>query len=356
MKTTKSQERLLESVQKEKQLIDDHTQKGRLRKLKRLLVSGSQAYSVNDLLAELHVNKETLLNLIGSLTEGGMLITIHKSMVTTSLEPPAGSEIHEIKSRGGVSIMRFGVIADTHLASKYCRLDALGAMYDIFAADGIDTVFLLGNIVDGEARFNTFDLLAHGIKEQTDYLIDNFPHREGVTTKFITGDDHEGWWIQREGINIGAHFESEARAQGRTDLHYVGHMEHNIELKRPQGSAFVRLLHAGGGSSYAYSYSSQKILEAMQGGEKPTILLIGHYHKFDYTYPRGTHALQAGCFEDQTPFMRKKKLEAMLGGCSIEVHQDERGIVRSFGVRWYPFYDRSFYKGKNWKYHWTRPT
>jgi len=327
----------------------------KLRALKRLLVSGSRAYTVNDLADALNVSKDVLLSLIGSLTDKGMLINIHKSVVTATLSPPTGSEVHEIKARG-VEVLRFGVIADTHLASRYCRLDALSAMYDIFTGEGIDTIFLLGNIVDGEARFNTFDLIEHGIKGQTDYLVDNFPHREGVTTKFITGDDHEGWWIQREGINIGAHFESEAKAQGRTDLQYLGHMEHNIEFKRPQGSAFMRLLHAGGGSSYAYSYSSQKILEAMQGGEKPTILLIGHYHKFDYTYPRGTHALQAGCFEDQTPFMRKKKLEAMIGGCIVEIHQDERGIVRSFGVRWYPFYDRSFYKGKNWKYHWTRPT
>ena len=350
-----SQRAALDAVRKDASAITDRKDKTLIKKLKRILMAGNHAPSIEALNSELGCSKDKLIDLIGALTDQGMIISIHKSVVTTTLEPPVGSEVHNIKATG-LQTLRFGVLADTHLASRYCRLDALNAMYDIYAQEGIDTVFLLGNMVDGECRFNRNDLFAHGIDEQANYFIDNYPQRKGIVTKFITGDDHEGWWIQREGIDVGKHFSREAASQGRDDLIYLGHMEHNVEIRRLHGSAYMRLLHAGGGSAYAYSYTSQKILESFQGGEKPTILLIGHYHKFDYTYPRGTHALQAGCFQDQTPFMRKKKLEAMLGGTIIEIQQDERGIVRSFGTKWCPFYDRSFYKGQTWKYHWSRPS
>ena len=113
------------------------------------------------------------------------------------------------------------------------------------------------------------------------------------------------------------------------------------------------MIHAGGGSTYAISYSAQKIVESYQGGEKPAILLIGHYHKYDVGYPREVYTVQPGCTQDQTPFMRKKKIQAMVGGASISFKQDEIGILHDFTVTWNPFYDRDFYKG--WKYHWQAP-
>jgi biotin operon repressor len=44
----------------------------------------------------------------------------------------------------------FGAIADTHLGSKYERLDVLNALYDRFASYGVDTVFLGGNMIEGK--------------------------------------------------------------------------------------------------------------------------------------------------------------------------------------------------------------
>ena len=355
MNTTKKQAALLDAVGREKKNSDERSNLHKLRALKRLLISGNKAMTLNDLSEEIHAPKDILLDLLGKLTESGMVISIQKSIVSVTLEPASGSEVRKIPDRG-VTVMRYGAVADMHLGSKYARLDALSAIYDIFEAEGVGEVFLLGNMIDGEARFNKHDLLAHGIEGQTAYFVDNYPQRKGVKTRFITGDDHEGWYVQREGIDIGKHLADAAEASGRTDLEYLGHMEHDIELKRSGGSAHLLLLHGGGGSTYAYSYVSQKQLESFQGGEKPTIVLMGHHHKFDYTYPRGSHAVLCGCFQDQTPFLRKKRVEAMIGGCIIEVHQDDRGIVQSFAVRWIPFYDRSFYKGKNWKYHWSRPS
>jgi hypothetical protein len=210
-------------------------------------------------------------------------------------------------------------------------------------------------MIDGEARFNRFDLIAHGIEGQANYFVENWPQRKGITTHFITGDDHEGWYVQREGINIGEYIQHKARSAGRMDLQYLGHMEHDVVLAAQSGEARVRLIHAGGGSAYATSYAPQKILESYQGGEKPHILLIGHYHKFEVGYHREVWAIQAGCTQDQTPFMRKLKIQAHVGGVTLRFQQSADGLLHKLNVAWEPFYDREFYKeGSLWRYKWQQ--
>lgn len=246
---------------------------------------------------------------------------------------------------------RFGLISDNHLCSRYERMDILNAMYDLFAEQDINVVYNCGNMIDGEARFNKFDLHTYGIDGQSEYFVNNYPRRDGVVTKFITGDDHEGWYQQSLGIDIGRHIEQLAKEAGRQDLQFLGYMEHDIIYDAPNGQTILRLLHPGGGSSYAISYTPQKIVESYQGGEKPHILLIGHYHKASYNLIRGVHCIQAGCTQDQTPFMRKKRLAAHLGGWIVTFETGARGEITRFNTEFYPFYDRDFYdKKKNWKY------
>lgn len=107
----------------------------------------------------------------------------------------------------------------------------------------------------------------------------------------------------------------------------------------------MRVVHPGGGSSYAISYTDQKRVESYQGGEKPSIELAGHYHKFNYGYPREVHAMQTGCTCDQTMFMRKKKLAAHVGFTVVKIAQDSKdGHVTRFSPEWNPFYDNGYYK------------
>lgn len=252
----------------------------------------------------------------------------------------------DTKDYFGDDWVRFGLIADTHLCSKYARLDVLNALYDIYEREGIKVVYHCGNWIDGEARFNKNDILAAGFSNQYNYFLTNHPKRKGINTFLISGDDHEGWYAQREGMNVGQIMQQMAHDAGRTDLHDLGYMERDIEFKRGTGASTIRVIHAGGGSAYAHSYTSQKYVESLQGGEKPAIVLVGHYHKFDYSYPREVHVVQAGCVQDQTPFMRKKRLQAMVGGCLLECKQSGKGIFTRVRVEWMPFYDKKFYTFK----------
>jgi len=247
---------------------------------------------------------------------------------------------------------RFGLTADNHLCSKYARMDVLNALFDLWADLGVSTVLQCGNMIDGEARFNKGDLVAYGIQGQIEYFCEHWPQRKGMTTQFITGDDHEGWYIQREHVDIGQLIQDTAQRMGRTDLVYLGHMEHDITLQAPDGKATMRLIHAGGGSAYATSYAPQKLVESYTGGEKPQILLIGHYHKAEYGYPREVHTVQAAATQAQTPFMRKNKIQSHLGGWTLTFEQSKDGIIHGFTPRFDPFFDREFYEERQWKYMW----
>jgi len=240
----------------------------------------------------------------------------------------------------------FGITSDNHLCNMHSRLDVLNEAYDYFAQQGITKVFNGGNWLDGEMKFNRTELIVPpGIDSQIDYMIDKWPVRPGIVTEYIAGDDHEGWWQQREGMEIGRYLQRRAEEQGRQDLKYLGYGEADIELRYGGGTAVARLVHPGGGSAYAVSYTDQKRVESYQGSEKPQVEMAGHYHKFNYGYPREVHTVQLGCTCDQTMFLRKKRIQAHVGFLDIKIRQDSQdGTVTKFGVEWHPRFDRGYYQ------------
>jgi hypothetical protein len=100
------------------------------------------------------------------------------------------------------------------------------------------------------------------------------------------------------------------------------------------------LIHPSGGSSYAISYRSQKIVEQIEGGTKPNMLLIGNYHKAEWmpSY-RNVSVCQVGAFQAQTPFMLTKGLAAHVGGWIMQMTPQEEknlcNIVQTEFIRFY---------------------
>lgn len=238
----------------------------------------------------------------------------------------------------------FGFVTDTHLGSRHCRLDVLNNLYDWYANEDIKHVFHGGNWIEGEAKFNFHDIEIHGRHAQLMYFIQHYPSRPGIVTHYVTGDDHEGWYKQREASNIGEDLEDKAHKYGRRDLHHLGYVEADVELVSSKGSAVMRVMHGGGGSSYAVSYRPQKIVESWTGGEKPQVLLLGHYHKISYNLTRSVHVVQGGCTADQSVFMRKKSIEAHVGGVLIKLKQDKSGAITDFVPHFRTYFDKGFYE------------
>ena len=239
---------------------------------------------------------------------------------------------------------KFGACGDFHFGSRHERLDVVHALYDIYEKEGVEAIFHTGNWIEGEAgRLNYADISVFGLDDQIDYALKHWPVKKGIKTYFVAGDDHEGWYQQKTRLVIGKHLERKAQEIGRDDLVYMGYQEGHVDLMTKEGSAHMLVSHPGGGSAYATSYAAQKMAEAFQEGEKPDIVLLGHYHKIDYGFHRGIHMVQTGTCQDQSSFMRKKNIKAHVGGTMIEFHQAPRGQVNRFKPEFFTFFDRKFY-------------
>jgi biotin operon repressor len=343
-------------MQKQKQAkigwekLDQYHQKLLLTKLKMLLSKGP--VSLQELSTEFDRGIGQVKSAIQVLQKQGFNCQVREDAGTAEiardLKPGGMYHINPALIRGDK--YRFGAISDTHLGSKYARLDVLNALYDWFQEEGIKDVFHGGNLIDGECRFNKFDLIpgAIGLTNQCKIAARDYPARKDIITHFICGDDHEGWYAQREGLNIGQVMQDTFFGAKRLDMHYLGYLEADILVSAPKGKTWIRLMHPGGGTAYAISYKPQKIVESFQGGEKPAVLLLGHFHKADLCFPREIFCFQLGCCQDQTPFLRKKNIQAHLGGWIIEITQAPDGHVSRIGSEFMRFYDKGFYQGEKY--------
>lgn len=127
----------------------------------------------------------------------------------------------------------------------------------------------------------------------------------------------------------------------------VNELPHTIKYKGkvyccsvPNGLIFVRRngktlwTH----NSYATSYRIQKLVEAMRGGEKPNVLLVGHTHKtIMMPSERNVHCFSGGCIQVQTAWMRGKRIRADVGFWVIDMEIADGGVSR-IGGSFYPFY------------------
>lgn len=161
-------------------------------------------------------------------------------------------------------VIKFGFTADNHLCSYFERLDVLNLIYDICEGENIPVVLNGGNWIDGEARFNRNEIHKVGLDRQINYAVDVYPYRKGIETWFVSGDDHEGWFSQREGINIGDYWQMKREQAGMFDLKHLGYVEADIDLNEGkfENGSWLRVMHAGGGSCFDYN---AKILTKEKG-------------------------------------------------------------------------------------------
>lgn len=231
----------------------------------------------------------------------------------------------------GTGVVRFGIMGDTQIGSKYTQLTHLHSFYDLCKKEGLENVYHTGDITDGIKMRpgHEYELYEVSADEMKADVVRNYPQHDGIVTHFITGN-HDASLYKHVGYDIGA-----AIAKDRPDMKYLGR---DCAVVNLTPNCTLEMRHPWDGTAYALSYKIQKMIEAMESDSKPNILAVGHYHKAEYLFYRNVHALQTGCFQGQTPFTRGKGISIHLGGWIVQIRVDSEGHIQGFAPEFVPYY------------------
>lgn len=238
----------------------------------------------------------------------------------------------------GDGVYRFALISDTHLGSKASHLDDLNDFYDRLAERGIDTVFHGGDISDGweihRDQINHVRGEAAGWGRMKDYVVENYPQRDGIDTFFISGN-HDHAYYKDTGIYFG-----KLIADARDDLHWLGDSVATILLDA-ENDIDLELIHPSGGQPYTLGYRAQTLNRERDKDDLPTIQGIAHLHGKLWASAEGVdHALYTGCWKSLTTWGKRKGHAGQIGGFIIEL-EIEDGELKRFLPEWidYPTRD-----------------
>ena len=98
------------------------------------------------------------------------------------------------------------------------------------------------------------------------------------------------------------------------------------------------LLHPDGAAAYAISYNLQKLVESFEGGRKPHVLVVGHWHQMAYIHVRNVHAFYPGCFQAQTEFERRRGLQPQIGALLLDIRVAAHGTWQEVKRTFYRYY------------------
>jgi len=231
----------------------------------------------------------------------------------------------------GKTNVKFGVISDTHIGSKYYDSNLMTFAAKQFSKEKVDFVIHTGDIIEGmypSRGGQLYELSEIGIDAQIEKAVKELKKIE-QPIYFITGN-HDYTSKRLAGMVVGTRIEDKV-----PNSKFLGEDYGRITLKN---DVTIDLVHPGDGSSYAISYKSQKRIDSLEGGEKPNLMFIGHYHKAEYIFYRNIHAFQSATLESQTPFMKSKGLAANKGFYIINL-KTKKGQVDRITPTFYPAYN-----------------
>lgn len=230
------------------------------------------------------------------------------SAVTLHKVPPSRNNLHKSLLEGEEHVI--GIVSDTHLSSNEEALEELHLAYDIFAERGITEVLHAGDWTCGSGIFRgqVSEIKNHTFEQQVDYLVANYPKRDGIVTRGISGNHDIEGDFGRVGANPVV-----ALANQRDDIDFLGDYSAWINYGSDDAPCWMHLLHGKGGMSYSYSYKAQKLADGYRSERKPAVLAVGHWHVRGAFEARGVQVLFPACFEWQSPFLTRLGLSPAVG-------------------------------------------
>ena len=274
--------------------------------------------SLQEICSLLELKDYEVIGIIELLKQDGHLVDYVNGEVIALKHPVKTNDVYQIPSQ--LNEMRLLLISDTHLCSKYDRLDILRYLYSKADDLGVKHVLHSGDFTDGRSNRpeHMYELKELSYDGQVDYCVDKYPAFSGKT--YVIQGNHDNWWYKSTGSEI-----VKSISKKREDIVYLGADVADMRI----GKLKIRLFHGTGGVSYAKSYKVQKYLDSVPQDEKPHILQTGHIHQAFYLKQDKTHCFQTGCLEDLTPFSRSMGFNGDKSVWWVDVKFDDKGNVHS---------------------------
>jgi predicted phosphodiesterase len=259
-----------------------------------------------------------IIGLVELMKQNGYNIYYENGELLIMKTPLKTQDVYKVPH--GLEKLKLLLISDTHLGSKYDRLDILRHLYSKAEDKGVKHVLHSGDFTDGRSNRpeQVYELKEPSYEGQVQYCVDKYPTFSGKT--YVIQGNHDDWWYKSTGSEI-----VKSIADKREDIVYLGPDVADLKI----GKLKTRLFHGSGGGAYAKSYKVQKYLDSIPMNERPDILQTGHIHQSFYMKQDNTHCFQTSCLEDQTPYTRSKGLPNDKSVWWVDVEFDDRGNVHS---------------------------
>lgn len=263
-----------------------------------------------------------------------LLKKVQATFTEKELQALVKSKKQSIETTGKVTrnfdgdIVTFAHITDTHLGSVYSSPIDMNAMFKECKEQKVQFIAHSGDVTEGLSHRpgHIYECSHYGADQQQSHAIDIF-NLTDIPIYMIDGN-HDRWYIKAAGVKIVKNI-----CEKLDHCTFLGHDQGTITVN----GINIELFHGEDFSSYATSYRVQKVIEAMPGGEKPHVLLVGHTHKQGYFFERNVHAVTGGALSYQSKWMRSKRLACHTGFWIIKMCIKNKEI-KWFEPRWYPFY------------------
>lgn len=277
---------------------------------------------------KLSPNQEHVLDLV---SKSNLSARELKILLTQPKEDKYRNRVYDHSKTGHFKI---GILADTHIGHKKFDEGFMKFASEVFKKEGIKDVYHSGDICEGMSGRpgHVYELQYVGFSQQLGAAERIFRQYFSDFNLFAITGNHDQWFKYKadNGADVGEELQHRL-----PNFHYLGENEAHIKLG-PKTE--LMLFHPGDGTAYATSYKMQKLTESFTGGEKPNIVVEGHYHKALYMFSRNIHCIEGGTLCGQTGWMRGKKIPAHMGFWILEGTISKRGITK-FTPHFYPKYD-----------------
>lgn len=268
---------------------------------------------VKQIMKDLDLQEYEVYGMVDLLKRQGYLFDIVDGKIV-KIKPIKDNDIYKIPSN--LEHLKLLLISDTHLASKYDRLDILRYLYQEAEDKGINYILHSGDVTEGVSGRpqQIYELKEASYTGQRDYVIDKYP-QSNIPTYMIAGN-HDLWWVKKAGADIVKDICSK-----RDDLIYLGSDCEDLKI----GKLKVRMYHGAKGQAYAKSYKLQKYLDTIPLEERPHILQTGHIHQAFYMKQDKTHCFQTSCLQDLTAYERSMGFNNDKSCWWVNVYMDDKG-------------------------------